>query len=105
MQAHIPALSIAFAKGEKRIAIDVGAVSWYKSLVCVYIYIWQRPRVYIYIALPNKKRVEIYKIIAIEMGGASRYFSIVSPSGVDWDSSDFGRKLTKPWVCYSPAFL
>ena len=53
----------------KSIAIQMGAVSWYKLVV--------------YTLLFAKRRAYFCKSIAIEMGGVSWYFSKVSGSGVD----------------------
>ena len=54
----------------KSIAIQMGAVSWYKLVV--------------YILLSAKRTAYFCKSIAIEMGGVSRYFSRVLGSGADW---------------------
>ena len=58
----------------KSIAIQMGGVSWYKLVV--------------YILLSARRRAYFCKRIAIEMGGVPRYFSQVSGSGVDVDSSE-----------------
>ena len=63
---------------------------------CIYIYI------YIHTRLSAKGRAYFCKSIAIEMGGASRYFSKLSWSGVDWILQAFWFATLSPHVLRFP---